>query len=113
MSSPVETIPHENKDEFDKGEISHHDNALSSAHERETINEKRPIMTAPRNSAKDAKARHLQLINAKLANPLAGKSKAEIIADVNEFTKENQMEEWAGTFRKGALVAANPHGMHA
>ncbi|KIM32015.1 hypothetical protein M408DRAFT_21182 [Serendipita vermifera MAFF 305830] len=57
-----------------------------------------------------AKARHLQVINAKLANPLAGKSKAEIIADVNEFTREYHLDELAATFRKGALVAANAQG---
>jgi hypothetical protein len=43
-----------------------------------------------------------------LANPLSGKSKAEIIADVNEWTRENGMEDLVDTFRKGALVAANP-----
>ncbi|KIM20111.1 hypothetical protein M408DRAFT_309162 [Serendipita vermifera MAFF 305830] len=111
MSSPTKTTPSENEKGNGtdmKREYSHHETASTSAHERETINEKRPIMSAADSAS--AKARHLQVINAKLANPLAGKSKAEIIADVNEFTREYHLDELAATFRKGALVAANPQG---
>ncbi|KAG8765475.1 hypothetical protein FRC15_006960 [Serendipita sp. 397] len=49
-------------------------------------------------------------MNAKIANPLLGKSKAEIIADVEAWTKEHGMTDMVDTFRKGALVAANPAG---
>jgi hypothetical protein len=58
----------------------------------------------------DKDTRNLMIINQKLANPLMGKSKAEVIADVNEWTKENGLEDLAETFRKGALVAQNPAG---
>lgn len=40
----------------------------------------------------DLKLRDTQAINAKLANPLLGKSKAEIIAEAEAFARENGME---------------------
>jgi hypothetical protein len=101
MSNTVRTTSNEEKGNTEKAEFTHHDNA-SSGHEGSTIKEKQPIMSA--------KEKHLQYVNAKLANPLSGKSKAEIVADVNEWTRENGMEDLVDTFRKGALVAANPGG---
>ncbi|CCA67930.1 related to myo-inositol transport protein ITR1 [Serendipita indica DSM 11827] len=109
MSDPARVSSNE---KTEKGEYIHDDN-LSSTVARTTSdghhspNEKGKLA---QHDELDEKARHLQLVNAKLANLLMGKSKAEIIADVNEWTKEHGMEDLVETFRKGALVAANPAG---
>lgn len=90
----------------EKGEYTHRDTASSTAHDDNTT-----VHHHHHKDDVDEQARHMQLINAKLANPLMGKSKAEIVADVNEWSKEYGVEDLAETFRKGALVAQNPGGM--
>lgn len=83
------------KGPVEKAEFSHRDNASSTAHEGDGI---------------DEKTRHMQLVNAKLANPLMGMSKMEILTEVEAFAKDHGLDEFTDTLKKGALVAANPTG---
>ncbi|RKU43865.1 hypothetical protein DL546_004319 [Coniochaeta pulveracea] len=48
-------------------------------------------------------------VEAKIKNPLAGLSKHELLADVEEFAREKGLEEHIPILRKGALVAQNPN----
>jgi hypothetical protein len=45
----------------------------------------------------------------RIKNPLAGLSKHELFADVEEFAREKGLEEHIPLLRKGALVAQNPN----
>ena len=47
-------------------------------------------------------------LNAKLANPLAGLSHEQLLADAEEFAKTHELAEYAETIQKGALVAQDP-----
>ncbi|TFY77670.1 hypothetical protein EWM64_g6345 [Hericium alpestre] len=47
-------------------------------------------------------------INIKLANPLAGISQEQLLADAEEFAKSHDMAHLTDEFRKGALVAQDP-----
>ena len=47
-------------------------------------------------------------LNAKLANPLAGFSHEQLLADAEEFAKTHELAEYAETIQKGALVAQDP-----
>jgi len=50
----------------------------------------------------------LVAVNAKLKNPLAGFSKAELMQDVEEFAREKDLEDILPLLKKGALVAQDP-----
>ena len=43
-------------------------------------------------------------------NPLVGRSKETVIAEVDEFCRANGLDDDRDVFRKGALVAQNPNG---
>jgi hypothetical protein len=47
-------------------------------------------------------------INAVLANPLAGLSYEQLMADGDNFAKSHGLEDLGELFQKGALVAQNP-----
>ncbi|KAI0202505.1 sugar transporter-domain-containing protein [Astrocystis sublimbata] len=47
-------------------------------------------------------------LDAKIRNPLAGISRSQLLADVDNFTREHNMDEYAQLLRKGALVAQDP-----
>lgn len=47
-------------------------------------------------------------INAKLKNPLAGLTHAQLIADGESFAKSHDLGHLTELFQKGALVAQNP-----
>lgn len=47
-------------------------------------------------------------LNAKLANPLAGISHEQLMADVTAFTQAHGLLEYTETMQKGALVAQDP-----
>ena len=49
-------------------------------------------------------------LNAMFENPLAGKSREQLFADVDEFCNKHNLSEYNELFRKGALVAQNPSG---
>ena len=49
-------------------------------------------------------------LNAMFVNPLAGKSREQLFAAVDEFCNDNGLSEYNEVFRKGALVAQNPAG---
>lgn len=51
---------------------------------------------------------HAVTVNAKLKNPLSGYTKKELMADVDAFAKEKDLEDIIPLLRKGALVAQNP-----
>lgn len=105
MSQPSpRTSDHQEKGMSEKSEFTHRDYASSTVHDDNTTVHRKESTSI------DEKTKHAQYVNAKLANPLMGKSKAEIVADVNEWTREYGIEDLAETFRKGALVAANPGG---
>lgn len=46
---------------------------------------------------------------ARLANPLHGLSRSDIIADANRFATEADLDDIREELQKGALVAADPH----
>lgn len=46
---------------------------------------------------------------AKLENVLAGLSKEQLYAEVDDFTSKHGLEEHNEAFRKGALLAQKPH----
>lgn len=53
----------------------------------------------------------LDLANkAMFENPLAGISREQLFADVDEFCDRHSLSEYNELFRKGALVAQNPSG---
>ncbi|KAG8774300.1 hypothetical protein FRC16_005110, partial [Serendipita sp. 398] len=96
----------------EKHEFVHRDDATThlSSSDHATYTNDYPNEKHRRGGLETAQSKDLQLMNAKIANPLLGKSKAEIIADVEAWTKEHGMTDMVDTFRKGALVAANPAG---
>ena len=49
-----------------------------------------------------------QNLTGEIKNPLVGLSKEELMADVEEFAKKNDMMDELPLLRKGALVAQNP-----
>ena len=49
-----------------------------------------------------------QNVTGEIKNPLAGMSKAELMADVEAFAQRNDMQEQLDLLRKGALIAQNP-----
>lgn len=49
-----------------------------------------------------------QNLTGEIKNPLAGLSKEELFADVEEFAEKNNMKDYIELLRKGALVAQNP-----
>ncbi|ODN80979.1 hypothetical protein L202_03089 [Cryptococcus amylolentus CBS 6039] len=48
-------------------------------------------------------------VNAKIQNPLFGKTKEELFYDVDDFCEEFGFNDKTQLFRKGALLAQNPH----
>lgn len=46
----------------------------------------------------------------KVRNPLADLPRAKLMADVEAFTREKQLEEHTELFKRGALIAQNPAG---
>ncbi|RDX52241.1 hypothetical protein OH76DRAFT_1400584 [Lentinus brumalis] len=49
-----------------------------------------------------------QNLNAKLANPLAGLSHEQLMADAEQFAKTHELAEYMETIQKGALIAQDP-----
>lgn len=47
-------------------------------------------------------------VNARIQNPLYGKSRATLMRDVEEFVREKGLEDKVDLFKKGALLAAHP-----
>ena len=47
-------------------------------------------------------------VTGEIKNPLTGLSKEELMSDVEEFAKKNDMVDELPLLRKGALVAQNP-----
>ncbi|KAI1278538.1 sugar transporter-domain-containing protein [Xylaria sp. FL0933] len=47
-------------------------------------------------------------LDAKIRNPLAGIPRHQLLADVEDFARENGLSEHVGILRKGALVAQDP-----
>ncbi|KAG6840946.1 hypothetical protein C0991_003130 [Blastosporella zonata] len=47
-------------------------------------------------------------VQARIQNPLYGISKVKLLAQVDAFAKEQDMEDIAPLLRKGALLAQNP-----
>ncbi|KAI1353233.1 sugar transporter-domain-containing protein [Xylaria sp. FL0043] len=47
-------------------------------------------------------------LDAKIQNPLAGIPRHQLLADVEDFARENGLSEHVGILRKGALVAQDP-----
>jgi hypothetical protein len=52
-------------------------------------------------------------ISAKLKNPLSGFTREEMLADVELFAKEKDLEDIIPLLKKGALVAQNPKGFES
>lgn len=52
-------------------------------------------------------------IHDKLRNPLAGISKAQLMADVEAFANEKNLTDSLPELQKGALVAQNPKGFES
>ena len=48
-------------------------------------------------------------LNAMFDNPLAKMSKEKLLADVEDFVNRYELSEHIEDFRKGALIAQNPH----
>jgi hypothetical protein len=48
--------------------------------------------------------------NAKLANPLRGLSREQLMRDVDRFAEEKGLTHLTAELRKGALVAQDPQG---
>lgn len=49
-----------------------------------------------------------QNVTGAIKNPLSGMSKAELMADVENFAQRNDMREQVDLLKKGALTAQNP-----
>ncbi|KAK0457525.1 uncharacterized protein EV420DRAFT_1621066 [Desarmillaria tabescens] len=47
-------------------------------------------------------------VNARIQNPLHGIPQDKLLAQVEEFTKEKEFDEYTETFKKGALLAQRP-----
>ncbi|KAH8167379.1 hypothetical protein CIB48_g876 [Xylaria polymorpha] len=47
-------------------------------------------------------------VDAKIRNPLAGIPREQLLADVDEFARENGLNDYVPILRKGALVAQDP-----
>lgn len=47
-------------------------------------------------------------LSAAFENPLAGVSKEQLMQDVEDFCRDNNLMEHVDAFRKGALIAQNP-----
>ena len=50
-------------------------------------------------------------LNAMFENPLGGIPRDQLMADVDEFCAKYDLKNYNETFRKGALVAQNPHSI--
>ena len=50
-------------------------------------------------------------LNAMFENPLAGIPKDKLFADVEEFCSKFNLQDDVESFKKGALVAQNPHNL--
>lgn len=61
-----------------------------------------------RENTKDAGISSSEDINAKLANPLAGMTHEELMADGKKFALEHGLEDLVTEFQKGALIAQDP-----
>ena len=52
-------------------------------------------------------------LNAMFENPLADIPKAQLMKDVDDFCATHELQEYNAAFRKGALVAQNPHDIQS
>ncbi|KAI1293386.1 sugar transporter-domain-containing protein [Xylaria venustula] len=58
-----------------------------------------------------AAAAHVDInknLDAKIQNPLAGIPREQLLADVEDFARENSLDNYVSLLRKGALVAQDP-----
>ncbi|KAJ7769957.1 hypothetical protein B0H16DRAFT_1516921 [Mycena metata] len=83
----------------EKPEVMHHEHPESSS-------------TAPspsrRSSNVDPSLQALKAANAKLANPLRGVSREQLLRDVDQFAEEKGLKHLSAELQKGALVAQDP-----
>ena len=52
-------------------------------------------------------------LNAMFENPLGGIPREQLMKDVNDFCAKFDLMQYNDTFRKGALVAQNPHAVQS
>ncbi|KAJ7463347.1 hypothetical protein FB451DRAFT_1266168 [Mycena latifolia] len=63
---------------------------------------------SPRSSHVDPSLKGLTSANAKLANPLRGIPREQLIREVDQFAEEKGLKDISAALRKGALVAQDP-----
>ena len=68
----------------------------------ESFIEDRSALGTPKRGASE------QNLNAKLANPLAGLSHEQLMADAAEFARTHELVEYTEVIQKGAVVAQDP-----
>ncbi|KAI0194935.1 hypothetical protein EV127DRAFT_203921 [Xylaria flabelliformis] len=70
-----------------------------------------PELVSDTEKGRRGSAAHIDInknLDAKIRNPLAGIPREQLLAEVDEFARENGMDEYASLLRKGALVAQDP-----
>jgi sugar porter (SP) family MFS transporter len=69
------------------------------------------MLDAEKGSIEEQEEHHVDLannVNARIQNPLHGIPKAKLLAQVEQFAREKDMEEQLPLLQKGALLAQNP-----
>ncbi|KAJ3494935.1 hypothetical protein NLG97_g3755 [Lecanicillium saksenae] len=56
---------------------------------------------------------NMEHLSAAFENPLAGRSKEQLMEDVEAFCRQHQLTDFIDDFKKGALVAQNPSSRHS
>ncbi|KAJ7828749.1 hypothetical protein B0H14DRAFT_3718427 [Mycena olivaceomarginata] len=69
--------------------------------------------TSRRSSRAESSLNELTAANAKLANPLHGISREQLMRDVDRFVEEKGLQHLSAELRKGALVAQDPQSFES
>ncbi|KAJ7183436.1 hypothetical protein C8R46DRAFT_1209599 [Mycena filopes] len=102
MSTPAAHPEFREEKEKEKGEVVHHEHRRSS------------ITTPSRQSSHvQPSVQALKEANAKLANPLRGVSREQLMRDVEQFAEEKGLKHLLPELRKGALVAQEPEAFES
>ncbi|KAJ7152887.1 hypothetical protein C8R46DRAFT_1357327 [Mycena filopes] len=102
MSTPAAHPEFREEKENEKGEVVHHEHRRSS-------------ITTPSRQSSHAQpsVQALKEANAKLANPLRGVSREQLMRDVEQFAEEKGLKHLLPELRKGALVAQEPEAFES
>ncbi|KAJ7183450.1 hypothetical protein C8R46DRAFT_1344283 [Mycena filopes] len=100
MSTPAAHPEFREEKEKDKGEVVHREHRSSITPSRQSSHVQPSVQA-------------LKEANAKLANPLRGVSREQLMRDVEQFAEEKGLKHLLPELRKGALVAQEPEAFES